>query len=135
VAVDTEAGLLVPVIRDAHTKDITEIDAELRDLAEASRNRTVSPEQLHGASFSITNLGAHGTTDFTPIIPWPQVAILGVGRAEPKPVFDGKAFVPRTIVPLGITYDHRAADGADAARFLGHIVECLEQPLRLLLSP
>ena len=118
VAVDTEDGLIVPVVRDVLDKDVETITAEVRELAEATRDRKISAEQLSGASFTITNLGALGTTFFTPIVPWPQAAILGIGRLR-----DDR-------LPLSLSYDHRIADGADAARFLRLVAESLAIPMR-----
>ncbi len=141
VAVDTDHGLLVPVVRDAAKKGLLEIGAELADLAERARDRALRADELEGASFTITNLGGLGTTTFTPIVGWPQVAILGVGRARtlpvhreevPRPVPSDETFVARRILPLSLAYDHRAVDGADAARFLRWICRALEEPLRLI---
>jgi len=134
VAVDTDRGLLVPVLHDADRKGVGALSTELAELAAAARDGSIEAEQLKGATFSITNLGGLGTTTFTPIVPWPQVGILSVGRASTKPVWQGDGFAPRTILPLGITYDHRALDGADAARFLRAVAATLQQPLRLLLG-
>jgi pyruvate dehydrogenase E2 component (dihydrolipoamide acetyltransferase) len=89
---------------------------------------------MSGANFNVTNLGGLGTTFFTPIVTWPHVAVLGVGKAECKPVFRDDRFVPRQILPLSVSYDHRLIDGADAARFLRWIAEALETPLKLLLE-
>ncbi|MFW6067774.1 MAG: 2-oxo acid dehydrogenase subunit E2 [Myxococcota bacterium] len=134
VAVDTEAGLLMPVIRDVPDKGLIEVARELGELAGAARDRRLGTEAMEGACMSITNLGGLGTTHFTPIVPWPQVAILGVGRSRTEPVWADGEFVPRTVLPLGITYDHRAVDGADAARLLRWICKTLEQPIRLTLG-
>lgn len=133
VAVDTEDGLLVPVLRDVDKKGLVQVSAELVELSGKARARKVSREDLTGSSFSLTNLGAFGTTHFTPIIGWPAVAILAVGKATMKPVFDGSEFRPRMMMPLGITYDHRAVDGADAAKFLRWIAQTLEEPLRMTM--
>jgi pyruvate dehydrogenase E2 component (dihydrolipoamide acetyltransferase) len=134
VAVDTDEGLLVPVLRDVDQNGLVEVAAELDQKAKQARARKLSREELEGASFSITNLGGLGTTRFTPIVGWPQVAILSVGRLDTKPVWDGDEFVPRKVLPLGITYDHRAVDGADAAKFLRWIAETLENPMRLTME-
>ncbi len=134
IAVDTERGLLVPVLHDADRKGVGPLSTELTELAGAARDGSIEAAQMQGATFSISNLGGLGTTTFTPIVPWPQVGILSVGRASTRPVWQDDRFVPRTIVPLGITYDHRALDGADAARFLRAVATTLEQPLRLLLG-
>ena len=134
VAVDTKEGLLVPVLRDADKKGLMQIAKELGELAGKARARKLSREAMQGGSFSITNLGGLGTTRFTPIVGWPQVAILSVGRLDTKPVWQGDEFAPRKVLPLGITYDHRAVDGADAARFLRWIAETLETPMRLTME-
>ncbi len=134
VAVDTEHGLLVPVIRDADRKNITTIAAELADLSGKARARKIALEDLQGAGFNISNLGGLGTTYFSPIVAWPQVAVLGVGRATIEAVHREGAFVPRMILPLAVSYDHRAVDGADCARFLRWIAEAMEQPLLLALE-
>ncbi|QDG54198.1 hypothetical protein FIV42_26680 [Persicimonas caeni] len=134
VAVDTEEGLLVPVLRDVDDKGLVQIAAELGEKAGKARARKMSREDMKGGTFSITNLGGLGTTRFTPIVGWPQVAILSVGRMETKPVWNGDEFEPRKILPLGITYDHRAVDGADAAKFLRWIAETLENPMRLTME-
>ncbi len=134
VAVDTDDGLLVPVLRDVDQKGLIEIAGELGEKAQKARARKLSREDLQGGSFSITNLGGLGTTRFTPIIGWPQLAILSVGRLETRPVWNGDEFEPREILPLGITYDHRGVDGADAARFLRWIAETLENPMRLTMG-
>jgi pyruvate dehydrogenase E2 component (dihydrolipoamide acetyltransferase) len=133
-AVDTERGLLVPVVRDANRKSLLDISGELADLAERARNRKIQPDELRGGTFTVSNLGSLGTTYFSPIVHWPEVAILGVGRAEQKAVYVDGTLGPRTILPLAVSYDHRLIDGADAARFLRWIAEALEQPLLLLLD-
>jgi pyruvate dehydrogenase E2 component (dihydrolipoamide acetyltransferase) len=134
VAVDTDHGLLVPVIRDADRKNITTIAAELAELSEKSRTRKIALDDLQGANFNISNLGGLGTTYFSPIVAWPQVAVLGMGRANVEAVYRDGAFVPRSILPLAVSYDHRAVDGADCARFLRWIAEAMEQPLLLALE-
>ena len=134
VAVDTEHGLLVPVIRGADTKSIARIAAELGDLAARARARKLGLDEMSGATFTISNLGGLGTTYFTPIVPHPQVAILGIGRAETQAVWNGTQFEPRRILPLSVSYDHRAVDGADAARFVRFVAQALEQPLLLVLE-
>jgi pyruvate dehydrogenase E2 component (dihydrolipoamide acetyltransferase) len=134
VAVDTDHGLLVPVIRDADRKNITTIAAELAELSEKSRTRKIALDDLQGANFNISNLGGLGTTYFSPIVAWPQVAVLGMGRANVEAVHRDGAFVPRSILPLAVSYDHRAVDGADCARFLRWIAEAMEQPLLLALE-
>ena len=134
VAVDTDRGLLVPVLRDVDRKNIVKIVTELNDLAARARDRRLKPDEMQGAGFTISNLGGVGTTYFSPIVNWPEVAILGVGRSEMKPVWDGQAFQPRRILPLSLTYDHRVIDGADVARFLRWIAEALEEPLLMSLE-
>lgn len=133
VAVDTPNGLLVPVIRDADQKAIQLLAAELNELAARTRERKIKPAELEGGSFTISNLGGIGGTAFTPIVYAPQVAILGVSRAEMKPVWDGQEFLPRQVVTLSLSYDHRVIDGADGARFLRWICEAVENPLRLII--
>jgi len=134
VAVETERGLLVPVIRDVDRKNLVEVSTELGDLAARARSKKLTLEQMQGATFTVSNLGGLGTTYFSPIVNWPQVAILGVGRAEQQAVYDGGRFQPRLMMPLSVSYDHRLIDGADAARFLRRLAEALEQPLLLLLD-
>jgi pyruvate dehydrogenase E2 component (dihydrolipoamide acetyltransferase) len=133
MAVDTPRGLLMPVIRDADAKSITQLAVEIVDLAERSRNKKIKPTELEGGSFSISNQGGIGGVGFTPIVLWPQVAILGVSRSEVAPRFIDGQFQPRTMLPLSLSYDHRIIDGADAARFLRWICDSLEQPLTLHL--
>jgi pyruvate dehydrogenase E2 component (dihydrolipoamide acetyltransferase) len=125
---------LLPVIQNAGEKGLIAIAAELGELASRARSKKLSADEMKGASISITNLGGLGTTHFTPIIPFAQVAIISVGRARPEAVWQGETFEPRQILPLGITYDHRAIDGADAARFLRFVCEVLEEPLRLTME-
>jgi pyruvate dehydrogenase E2 component (dihydrolipoamide acetyltransferase) len=135
IAVDTEHGLLVPVIRDVDRKSLTELAKELTDLAEKARRRRIAPDDMEGGTFTITNQGGIGGVAFTPVIFWPQVAILGVSRASTKPVYiDGK-LEPRMILPLTLSYDHRLIDGADAARFMKWIVDALRHPLLLSFEP
>jgi pyruvate dehydrogenase E2 component (dihydrolipoamide acetyltransferase) len=134
VAVDTDRGLLVPVIRDVDRKNIIELSVELTQIAEKARNRKVTLEDLEGGTFTITNLGGIGGTNFAPIINPPDVAILGIARASKEPVFNDGGFEPRLMLPLSLSYDHRLIDGADAARFLRWVVEALEQPFLLTLE-
>lgn len=134
VAVDTDRGLIVPVIRDADKKNITEIALDLTVVAEKAKNRKVSPDDLSGACFSISNLGGIGGTYFTPIVNTPEVAILGVSRGAYEPVYKNGEFVPRLMLPLSLSYDHRLIDGADAIRFLRWMIEALEQPMKLLVE-
>lgn len=133
VAVDTPGGLLVPVIRDADQKGIEALAGELNALAEKTRSRKISPADMEGGTFTISNLGGIGGTAFTPIVYAPQVAILGVSRAETQPVWDGGDFVPRQVVTLSLSYDHRVIDGADGARFLRWICEAIENPIQMLM--
>jgi pyruvate dehydrogenase E2 component (dihydrolipoamide acetyltransferase) len=133
IAVDTERGLLVPVIRDADTKTITQIAVEVAQLSEKARARKLALEEMEGGSFTITNLGGIGGTSFTPIINQPEVAILGLSRASMEPVYANGRFEPRLLLPLSLSYDHRAIDGADAARFLRWIAEAMESPLTIFL--
>jgi len=128
VAVDTERGLLVPVVRDVDKKNIVELSVELAQLAAKARNRKLAPEEMEGGVFSISNLGGIGGTSFTPIVNWPEVAILGMSRSSLEPVYVDGQFQPRLMLPLSLSYDHRLIDGADAARFLRWVAEALEQP-------
>ena len=133
VAVDTPGGLLVPVIRDADRKTITEIAVELAALSKKARDRKIALDEMSGSVFSITNLGGIGGTAFTPIVNYPEVAILGMSRTAMEPVFRDGQFVPRPMLPLSLSYDHRVIDGADAVRFLRFVVDAIEQPLSLYL--
>jgi len=127
VAVDTPAGLIVPVIRDVDKKSLLALSRELADLAERTRSRKTTPDDLRGGSFTISNLGGIGGTYFSPIINTPEVAIMGIGRAQKLPRFDKQGnVIARDICPLCIAYDHRVVDGADGARFTARIVEILE---------
>ena len=130
VAVDTERGLLVPVIRDVDKKGIIQLAKELGEVAEKARARKLGPEDMQGGNFSISNLGGIGGTGFTPIVNPPDVAILGVSRGAVEPVWDAEVgeFKPRTMMPLSLSYDHRLIDGADAARFLRLVCETIEDP-------
>ncbi|GBD86726.1 dihydrolipoyllysine-residue acetyltransferase component of pyruvate dehydrogenase complex [bacterium BMS3Abin03] len=133
VAVDTERGLMVPVIKDVDKKNLTELSIELNELASKARERKISLEELQGGCFTITNLGGIGGTSFTPVINSPEVAILGVSRGNYEPVYNGYGvFEPRLMLPLSLSYDHRIIDGADAVRFLRWVIEVLEQPLKML---
>ncbi len=134
VAVDTERGLLVPVIRDVDKKNIIQLAVEVAEAADRARNRKTSLEEMQGGTFTITNLGGIGGTNFTPIINWPEVAILGVSRGNYEPVYIDGQFQPRLMLPLSVSYDHRIIDGADAARFLRWIVTALEQPFMIALE-
>ncbi|OGU57425.1 MAG: branched-chain alpha-keto acid dehydrogenase subunit E2 [Ignavibacteria bacterium RIFOXYB2_FULL_35_12] len=134
VAVDTEFGLIVPVIKNVDQKNLTELSVELATISEKARNKKISLEELQGGCFTITNLGGIGGTSFAPIVNSPEVAILGVSRGSYKPVYKDGRFEPRMVVPLSLSYDHRIIDGADAARFLRWVCEALEQPMKLLLD-
>jgi len=133
VAVDTDRGLLVPVIRNADEKNITQIAIELNQLAERARDRKLTPDDMSGGSITISNLGGIGGTYFTPIVNWPEVAILGVSRGAIEPVWKDGKFEPVQRLPLSLSYDHRVIDGADAMRFLRWVVETVEQPFLLSL--
>ncbi len=128
VAVDTDRGLLVPVIRNVDQKSIVELAVELTEISAKARQKKISLEDLQGGNFSISNLGGIGGTGFTPIVNAPEVAILGVSRSEIQPVYQDGTFVPRLIMPLSLSYDHRLIDGADAARFLRWVCQALEEP-------
>ena len=134
IAVATEDGLLVPVIKNADQKSIKDLSVEISEIAEKAREQKLSKEDMEGGNFSISNLGGIGGTNFTPIVYHPQVAILGISRATTKPVYiDGK-FEPRSILPLSLSYDHRLIDGADGAAFMNWLVKALEDPYEALLG-
>jgi pyruvate dehydrogenase E2 component (dihydrolipoamide acetyltransferase) len=140
VAVDTPNGLLVPVIRDANRKTLTEIAVEVGALSQKARDKKLSLDEMAGGCFTISNLGGIGGTSFSPIVNLPEVAILGVSRGALEPVWHpsaglgaGGEFVPRQMLPLSLSYDHRVIDGADAIRFVRFIVEALEQPMTMSL--
>ncbi len=132
-AADTPGGLVVPVIKDAGGKGLLEVASELGSLSGKAREGKLAPGDMQGASFTISSLGGIGGTSFTPIINAPEVAILGVSRSAMKPVWNGEAFVPRLMVPLSLSYDHRVIDGAAAARFVVHLVRVLSDLRRALL--
>ncbi len=134
VAVDTDRGLLVPVVRDADTKSLMQISEEVAALAEKARSRKLSLEEMQGGTFSLSNLGGIGGTSFTPLVNAPEVAILGISRARMEPVFKDGQFTPRLMLPLSLSYDHRAIDGADGARFLRWVADVFEQPFLLSLQ-
>lgn len=134
VAVDTDRGLLVPVIRDVNQKSIIELSVELSEAAEKARNKKLSMEDMQGGNFSISNLGGIGGTAFTPVVNSPEVAILGVSRASREQVYVNDQFEPRMMLPLTLSYDHRLIDGADAARFLRWIAEAIEEPFMIVLE-
>ena len=131
VAVDTDRGLLVPVLHDVDKKNIVELAAELTQLSKKARDKKLAPSEMEGGTFTITNLGGVGGTGFSPIVNYPEVAILGLSRASMEPVWMHGKFEPRQVLPLSLSYDHRLIDGADAARFLRWIAEAFEQPFLL----
>jgi pyruvate dehydrogenase E2 component (dihydrolipoamide acetyltransferase) len=137
VAVDTERGLIVPVIRDVDRKSITELSIELNDLARRTREGKADREEMSGGTFTLTNIGPLGGTGFTPIVNYPQVGILGMAQARLQPVVrntgNRSEVVPRLMLPLIIGFDHRVNDGADAARFLSVVIEALQDPEKLLM--
>jgi len=132
-AADTPNGLVVPVVRDADRKGLLDIARETAELAARAREGKLKGEEMQGGCFSISSLGGIGGSFFTPIINAPEVAILGVSRATMKPVWDGAAFVPRLMVPLSLSYDHRVVDGALAARFVTHLSSLLRDLRRAML--
>jgi len=133
IAVDTPHGLMVPVIRDVDQKGLWDLAAESAELAQKARDKQLKPAEMQGACFTITSLGGIGGTAFTPIVNTPEVAILGVSRAVMKPVWDGSEFQPRLMLPLSLSYDHRAVNGADAARFSNLLTQLLGDIRTLLL--
>ena len=132
-AADTPNGLVVPVLRDADQKGVMEIAREMGELAALARDGKLKPEQMQGGCFTISSLGGIGGTAFTPIINAPEVAILGVSKSETKPVWDGKQFQPRLMLPLSLSYDHRVIDGAAAARFTSYLGQLLADLRRAML--
>jgi pyruvate dehydrogenase E2 component (dihydrolipoamide acetyltransferase) len=132
-AADTPQGLLVPVIRDVDRKGLLDLAGELTDLSGKARAGKLSPKEMSGAVFTISSLGGIGGTGFTPIVNPPQVAILGVVRSATRPVWDGTQFLPRLMLPLSLSYDHRVIDGAAAARFTAHLARVLTDLRRVLL--
>ena len=134
IAVDTDRGLLVPVIRGVDGKSIFELSRELVEIAERTRQGKTSLEELQGGTFTITNLGTIGGTGFTPILNYPEAAILGVARSREEPVVVNGRVEPRLILPLCVSYDHRVIDGADGARFTRMLAASLEDPEQLLLG-
>jgi pyruvate dehydrogenase E2 component (dihydrolipoamide acetyltransferase) len=131
VASDTDRGLLVPVIRDVDKKNIVELAVELSQVSKKAREKKLTPAEMEGGTFTITNLGGIGGTAFTPIVNHPEVAILGLSRSRMEPEWINGKFEPRLILPLSLSYDHRLIDGADAARFLRWVAEAFEQPFLL----
>ncbi|HKL69809.1 2-oxo acid dehydrogenase subunit E2 [Salibaculum sp.] len=133
IAVDTPHGLMVPVIRDADTKGLWQIGAEIADLATRAQARKIGPDEMGGASMTITNLGGIGGTAFTPIVNPPEVAILGITRTETITRWDGDTPRPVPMVPLDLSYDHRVINGADAARFLAHYAGLIGEPRNMMI--
>jgi pyruvate dehydrogenase E2 component (dihydrolipoamide acetyltransferase) len=133
VAVDTDRGLLVAVIRDVDRKGVVELSSELAKISEKARAGKLTLDEMSGGVITISNLGGIGGVGFSPIVNWPEVAILGISRGSYEPVWDGKEFQPRLMLPLSLSYDHRVIDGADAARFLRWVAEAFEQPFVLAL--
>jgi pyruvate dehydrogenase E2 component (dihydrolipoamide acetyltransferase) len=133
IAVDTEDGLVVPVIRDVDRKGIVELSQELGTVSQKMRDGKIAPTDIQGGTFSISSLGGIGGTSFTPIVNAPEVAILGIVRSEIKPKWDGKTFLPRLMLPLCVSYDHRVIDGALAARFTRRLAVILEDVRQLVL--
>ncbi len=133
IAVDTPHGLMVPVIRDAADKGLWALAAEIADLGSRARDRKIRPDEMGGASMSISSLGGIGGEAFTPIINPPELAILGITRAETRPRWTGERFEPALMLPLDLSYDHRVINGADAARFTRHLCTLLGDPRTLLL--
>ncbi len=133
IAVDTEHGLMVPVIRDADRKGLWAIAAEIADLAGRAQARKIGPDEMGGASMTITSLGGIGGTAFSPIVNPPEVAILGITRTETVTVWEGDTPRPVPMVPLDLSYDHRVINGADAARFLTHYAGLIADPRRMLV--
>ena len=134
IAVDTERGLIVPVIRDVDRKSVMDLAAELGETIQRTRAGKISLDELRGGTFTLTNAGAIGGHAFIPIINYPEVGILGIGRAQPKPVVRDGQIVVRTMLPLSIAFDHRVIDGADVVRFLTLVMRLLTDPLQLLLD-
>ena len=133
LAVDTERGLLVPVVRDVQKKGILALSAEIVDTARRARNKKTKPDEFEGGTFTLSNQGSIGGTAFTPVVVWPQAAILGISRARRTLLERDGDFEARTILPLCLSYDHRIVDGADAARFLDFVCRSVEQGLTLVL--
>jgi pyruvate dehydrogenase E2 component (dihydrolipoamide acetyltransferase) len=133
IAVDTPNGLVVPVVRDVDQKGLFDLAAELGELSVRARDGKLSPADMQGGCFTISSLGGIGGTYFTPIVNAPEVAILGVSRSKMQPVFVDGEFVPRLILPLGLSYDHRVIDGAQAARFTNFLSQVISDIRRVLL--
>ncbi|HCK94061.1 MAG TPA: dihydrolipoamide acetyltransferase, partial [Gammaproteobacteria bacterium] len=132
-AADTPNGLVVPVIKNADRLSVVEIAQQLMDLSAKARDKKLGPKDMQGGCFTISSLGGIGGTAFTPIVNWPEVAILGVSRSKMQPVWNGKEFTPRNMLPLSLSYDHRVIDGADAARFSQYLSKLLGDARRMLL--
>jgi pyruvate dehydrogenase E2 component (dihydrolipoamide acetyltransferase) len=132
-AADTPNGLVVPVLKNADAKGIVQIAQEMAELSKKARDGKLGPADMTGGTFSISSLGGIGGTDFTPIVNAPEVAILGLSKSAMKPVWDGKAFQPRLILPLSLSYDHRVIDGASGARFAATFAQLLGDFRRVLL--
>ena len=133
VAVETEDGLVVPVLKDADRKGVIQLAQESAGLARLARDKKLPMDAMQGATFTISSLGGIGGTAFTPIVNAPEVAILGVSRSKMAPVYDGKTFTPRLMLPLSLSYDHRAIDGAEAARFTSHLASVLSDIRRVMM--
>ena len=134
VAVDTERGLVVPKIENVDRKNIIELSVELNEIAQRARSNELTIDEQRGGSFTVTNLGSLGTGYFDPIINWPEIAILGLGRAEQVPVWDNGEWKPQLRMPMSFGMDHRIIDGADGARFMSWIVEAIKDPLIMSLE-
>ena len=134
IAADTSRGLLVPVVRNADQKSISQLAAEITDLADRARNKKLKPDEMEGGTFTLSNQGGIGGVGFTPIVFWPQAAILGVSRASIMPHYIDGEFKPRSLLPIALSFDHRIIDGADAARFLRWVCESLEHPFTMVLE-
>ncbi len=134
VAVETPDGLTVPVIRDVDKKGIYQLADELGEISAKAREKKLGANDMQGSSFTISSLGGIGGTAFSPIVKWPDVAILGLSRNSMQPVWNGKEFVPRLMLPMSLSYDHRVIDGADAARFVVHLAATLKDIRRVLLN-
>jgi pyruvate dehydrogenase E2 component (dihydrolipoamide acetyltransferase) len=133
IAVETDEGLMVPVLKAADTKGVIDLARDSSELAQKARDKKLPMDAIQGATFTISSLGGIGGTAFTPIVNAPEVAILGVSRSRVLPQYDGAAFVPRTMLPLSLSYDHRAIDGAEAARFTAYLATLLADVRRLIL--
>lgn len=134
IAVDTERGLVVPVIKDADKKSIRDIAMDVATIAEKARNGKLTIDEMRGGTFTITNLGGIGGTSFTPIVNYPEVAILGLSKSTLQPMVKDGAIVPRLMMPMSLTYDHRVIDGADGARFTSRLAQLFSDPIRLLME-